>query len=760
MPNLPHARPVVLLLVPEAVPTAALERTRGSLAGFEVREFSEADASLRARLAEVVAAFPGRDIACVRAGAELPFAWDARLAKAAHAAARIAAAVPLCDVSPLHALVPDEHRGTAAARAEAIDRSAYCMGTRSYYETPALHVACAYLRGDVLGELLEAVGEEGGAELLLNRIAAAGRERGWQSVVCDYVYVGFEGPRQQEAAGVDPVEVSAFLRHSPLGSLRRAIAEAIALGLPPVSMPALDERPVQLHIMHFWGGGLDKWVRDFGRADGGRTHLLLATYRIGESGGQRIVLYSDPEARIPVHTWDIAQPLRSTAAACLEYARILEQVVREYAVESIVVSSLIGHSLEALRQPVKTVVVCHDFYPLCQAINPYFDPVCANCGAGELARCAQRNPHHETLGSPTPGQWQALRDAYVQAIVERGIEVVVPTAGVAEILRRLEPRMAQVPIHVIAHGMDFAPEKLPPPEVDPARPLRLVVLGRLAENKGAVLLESAAEGLRPLAEITLVGCGPHALELARRCGWRAVEEYRLEELPRLLGEIAPHAALLASVVPETFSYTLSELWALGIPPVATALGSFRERIRDGVDGILFEPDAEALVRTVAGLRADPARLQRIAREVAALPPPRRAAEMVRDYGALLPAGRRPVARFEVGIGTMSALTEPYRHLNEAYAELTAAYERMSEAYERSSAAYEHTRCEYERVRAELERLEQARALWEQCAAELEALNVARRPWRVREAERLVSEMRSRTQISAPPPAVADKKVGT
>lgn len=712
----------------------------------------------RASLADAIRAaareYPDCDVVCLLAGVELPLAWDLRLSKAAHAEAGIAAAVPLCDASPLHALVLDEaHREVASRDVALVDRTAFCMGTRGYYETPAMHPACAYLRRDALQRLEGCDPAHADGATVLNLMARLWRSRGEQTVLCDYLYVGFDPRMQFGTPGADDVEVEAFLRHGPLGSLRRGVSEAFAAGLPPVSAPALDTRPVQLHVMHFWGGGLDKWVRDFARADVERTNLMLATYRIGERGGQRVVLYSDPDARVPIRTWDIARPLRATAAGSIEYRGILEQVIAEYQVESIIVSSLIGHSLEALRQPVRTLVVAHDFYPLCQSINPRLDEVCRGCDFADLPGCSAANPHYMTLGSPPPVEWQALREAYVALLLERHIEVVVPSPSVADMLKRIEPRLGALPIHVIPHGIEFAVERLPYTSPASGERLRLVVLGRLPQNKGAGLLEAAAARLAPIADITLVGCGPHAMKLARDCGWAAIEAYTHEELPGILRRIAPHAAILASVVPETFSYTLSELWALGIPPLATALGSFRDRIRDGFDGVLFEPDADTLVDVVRQLRDEPRRLERIAAEVARRPPPRTTRQMVADYHVLLPLAHRALARFPVDIGVETALTEPYRHLQQAYAHLQSAYEQVSDAYGKTSAAYDHATSEYRRVDAELTRL---RALCGEYSRHLQLLQVGRRWWKAPEAQRLVTELRQKMGEPGGAPRTEDK----
>ena len=60
------------------------------------------------------------------------------------------------------------------------------------------------------------------------------------------------------------LEETAYLQHHPLGGLRRAVNDAIRRGLPVVSLPGLDHRPVQLHVMHFWGGGSTGHVSAYG----------------------------------------------------------------------------------------------------------------------------------------------------------------------------------------------------------------------------------------------------------------------------------------------------------------------------------------------------------------------------------------------------------------------------------------------------------------------------------------------------------------
>ena len=715
---------------PEALRARRERESHALLAGGATVEIADGP-GLADRFRAAIAGHAGRDVVMVTPRVLLSHGWDARLRKAAHAAPAIGAAAPLVDNDPAFSLLEPGTAGTATA--EAIDRIAYCLGDRAYYEVPGLPSACTWLRRDALDDALAAIAPEAASPgELVDAIAKGMRARGRSCVLCDYLYAT-GGEPGAKPAGLEAIEASALSQHHPLGGLRRAVADAVARGLPAVLAPGLDSRPVILHVMHYWGGGLDKWVRDFARADPASVHLTLATYRIGESGGQRVVLYADPGARAPIRTWDLARPLRSTAAGSLEYRRVLDQVVAEFCVDSLVVSSLIGHSLDVLDLPVPTVLVLHDFYPVCQAINPIFGRTCERCTREDLAACAKGNPLNHIFKDQTTDEWHAMRGQFVTRVLARGIEIVVPSPWMAKTLRQLDPRLEGASIRVVGHGIDLRPARLRAPTRRPGERLRLAVLGRQSRQKGSELLRAASAGLREFADVTIVGGGGNGVALAKECGWDAIESYREEDLPAILGKIAPHAAVLASVVPETFSYTLSELWNLGVPPLATELGAFRERIVHGDSGFLFAPDPGSLVALVRVLHAEPARLADLAARLAARRPEPSTSDMVAALRAFLPGEPRPAARFRVGIGAQTGLSEPYRHLSEAYARLKGAYDDLQRAYD-------HTRGAYERASGELAAV---RALWEETGAKVHSLHIDLRWWKAGEALRRIEESREK-----------------
>src|SRR5690606_34534122 len=131
-----------------------------------------------------------------------------------------------------------------------------------------------------------------------------------------------------------------------------------------------------------------------------------------------------------------------------------------------------------------------------------------------------------------------------------------------------------------------------------------------------------------------LGAGRAGMRFFGRSGVHVAMDYERDALPALLATLQPDAALLLSTVAETWSYMLSELWSLRVPVIATRLGSFAERIRDGESGLLVAPEPSAVAALLAALRADPAPLVRL--RCSDPPPPCSLERMAAAYRTALP----------------------------------------------------------------------------------------------------------------------------
>ena len=590
-------------------------------------EPADSGAALRA----AAAAYPGDDLILVRGGTSLPPYWCERLLRAL-GADDVLVVSPLDNVDAARS--PLLEASTSNAPCKVIDALCHAYGRRQL------------LDWSTVSPLLSAWS---GARLQLPATARRG-------VLLDHLYVAdllraLRGPPAQ-APGADP------LPPSPLGELREAVTSALehAAANSAIGYPGVDTKPVVLHVLHGWGGGSERFVRDLAGADSERHHLILVARGnfARRCYGEALELLDGAMSNPPLRRVVLPNPIRSTALSHRTWTEFVAGVIAEFGVSAIVVSSLIGQSLDALRTGLPTAIVGHDFYPLWPLLHRDFGDAALAFDAEQLKRDLAAAGSPFEFSERDPGFWQTLREAYVGAAIGANAQLVAPSRSMLANLLRIEPRFSTLPQNIIAHGLAAWASDAPRPESRPfeGRRLRLVVPGRVRSGKGAELLRAALPTLREQAEVFLLGAGADAEQFFGERDVHVVLNYRREDLPALLAQVRPDAALLLPTVAETFSYTLSELASLAIPAIATRVGALAERIDDGVDGWLVAPNAADLVATVTRLRADPQAIVR-ARAVLQARSPRTVAEMAADYRAALPLRAHAPARY----GLMAATTD-------------------------------------------------------------------------------------------------------
>lgn len=583
-----------------------------------------ASASLCDLIRSIPAAFARHDIVICRPGVMLPKAWDARLSFAAHADDDIATVSPIMETHPFFSILPEE---AGNIRDEEADNLALAFGSRLNHEIPVFSEECVYMRRTALNAIrLELNGKDAGSAAW--RLSEAFRRRGFHNVICDHVFTGGRTSTIKPTpwpSGSMPVGPT-----HPLAFLRIAVKEAVTAGF---NAPAPDLRPCQLHVAHSWGGGLDKWVMDYARADGKRKNIILKSGGMIGEYGQKLELYESPGGEKPARMWLLPYPIRATALRNLDYKRVLDEIIRDYGVGVVFVSSLIGHSLDVLRTGLPTIHVMHDYHPFCPALNVHFGSLCESCAPGRLAKCFAENPLNAHFKNMRPDEWRDIRKGYLNAVIKEGIILAAPSESVRRNLLALAPALRKNRFHIIPHGSDFAvTDKITPPE--DGRP-RIVIPGRMAPQKGLGILTEIVDELTKTADLRLAGCGAGGKAFEGKPGVTVIAEYDHDGLPDLMRRISPHFALLMSTVPETFSYTLSELNAMGVPALASRIGSFTDRIREGVTGFLCAPEPEAFLGKIRALRSQPAKLERVRKNLRSLRS-RTLSEMVGDYHKLAP----------------------------------------------------------------------------------------------------------------------------
>lgn len=533
---------------------------------------------------------PGRDVLLLRADAQAPADLWRRLEAAWHEG----------DWDVLSVIDGRWPVFPAGVGAGARDALAWACGEHASFAWQGWSATCSLWRGQALHSSLP---------------SAAVPRRG---ALLPCIYVG------PELMGDE-----AFLP-SPLARLAERIAEQY---LQTGDQAATT--PVVLHVLHSWGGGIERFVRDLMTSDRERRHMVLVARNEADRPpfGRQLQLHASLDAP-PLRSWRLADPVVDTSAGSAEVRAILETVIAEWGVGAVLVSSLIGHSLDVLRTGLPTSVCVHDCYPAWPLLHEIRDPLHHAFDRASLETALAEAPAGPgfVFSHRDADTWWSLREEFIRALVEHDVTLVAPSDAARQRLCAIAPALADRSWQVIPHGLAPLPAGGTPPKSRPAgAPLRVLVPGRLDGGKGEHLVSAVLAALPAGIELVLLGSGNAGLRLAEK--WPALQihrDYVRDELADWVTRLAPDLALLPSTLPETFSYTLSEMHALGLPVLCTAPGAPAERLRAG-GGWAIAPEPAAVVAELVRLAAD-----RSALHQAAAPAPASLEEMAAAWRSALP----------------------------------------------------------------------------------------------------------------------------
>lgn len=572
---------------------------------------------------------PNKHLLIVRSDAQLPPAALPRLLRALEEE-DVLAAGPLDNLEALRSPVPDGVR--CEENVARIDALCFAHARRQLIDLPSISPLASAWHGPRL---------------------ANPDAPGLRRVVLDHLYVAASG--RALAYAESPGDPRDPLPPSPLAELRAQLALALRCAAHP-DLPAVDARPVILHVLHGWGGGAERWVRDFCASFNQAHHLVLKSCgsHARKCHGEWLELHDGGLNGPALQRLALPEPIADTALENAGYRRLLAELIARYSIDSVMVSSLIGHSLDALRTGLPTTRIVHDHYPLWPVLHRDFsDPQLRFDDAQRKADLAA--PDNERIfANGNPDHWRALRDGTVSALLAAKARVIAPSRSALANDLRLAPELASLSSTVIAHGLDAWPANAARAAAPIAREkLRLVIPGRVRAGKGALLLEQVLPRVREHADIFLLGAGGDAHAFFGMDGVHILLDYRREELPALLARIAPDAAMLLPTVAETFGYMLSELRDLGWPVIATRMGAYAERIDEGVNGFLVAANADAIVDRVITLSGQRPLLHRVREHLATRREPGLEA-MATAYAAVLDLPKQEPMRYALGTSTIDA----------------------------------------------------------------------------------------------------------
>jgi GT2 family glycosyltransferase len=261
----------------------------------------------------------------------------------------------------------------------------------------------------------------------------------------------------------------------------------------------------------------------------------------------------------------------------------LFSILEDAAADLVQVHQLMGYTAAFIRRlgpwgaTRDMTYYVHDFYCICprvtmlNAVNRF----CEAAHADTCARCVEMGGAHEAsrLTALSPAEHRALFADFLRHC----LAIIAPSSDAVRWAARIFP---DIPITAEPHpqlGIVFSDS------VRDGDPQQIALLGAIGPHKGSrKLLELAQEArlTHPDLHFHVIGYTDIDRELLAVGNVTITGAYDAADLPNLVTKSRAAVALFLHKWPETFSYTLSEAWSLGLWVISPDIGAPAERVKN------------------------------------------------------------------------------------------------------------------------------------------------------------------------------------
>ena len=522
----------------------------------------------------------GRDVILLNSDTLVPSGWIERLTDAAYSAPDIGTVTPLSNDATIFSYPRESGPNPMpdVAGTEFLDRLARRANGTRLMDVPTAHGFCVYLRRDCLtavGLLREDLFAQGYCEE--NDFSIRARHLGWRHVAAAGVFVAHAGAASFGAAKEQLMarNLAALNRlHPGYDTLITDFRQADPLAQARFRMDALRWRSRRsrkgaiLLITHGRDGGVKRRVAE-------RCQAIAA------AGLRPIVLSPDTRedgSGICALSDSSGEDFPNLRFATTVGLRDLVTFVRDDKPLSVELHHFIGHDPAMLglahTLDVPYEVVVHDYAWICPRIT-LVGPDKRYCGEPDLGTCEAC--YTDIGGKIEEDIRPSMLRLRSQSVLAGADRVVVPSNDVASRLRHYFPDVSCV---VTPWESDVV---VPRPEDQRITRLRLrvAVVGAIGIEKGYEYLLACARHVaaqRLAMEFIVVGFTCDDKRLLETGVVHITGRYDEAEAVELVRAQQAELGFLPALWPETWSYTLTQMWQAGLDVVAFDLGAPAERI--------------------------------------------------------------------------------------------------------------------------------------------------------------------------------------
>ncbi|WOX56631.1 glycosyltransferase [uncultured Methanoculleus sp.] len=502
---------------------------------------------------------------------------------------------------------------TVDSYAEFIEKNSFMQ----YYEIPTAVGFCMLIKRTLLEKIGyfddEAFGKGYGEE---NDYCMRANRAGYRNVLCDNTYIYHKGEASfsetKAALSKKNMEilsnrypdylpcVASFCQKNPLRDFLTYISERTR------TWDIGGEKKRVLYVLHNLGGGSEKHALEL-------IDNLSGTYVLYIVQVQDVVVYLTEynNGTKITYQFPLSERIGNVISSNSSYRLILTQIIVTFHINLVHVHHLLGHTLDVFLAAdecgIPVVFTAHDFFAVCPRINLLNENsnYCHDINNSKICSICL----HKTLQVPETfiSEW---RNQFLQAF-ERCDLVIAPSKSTIDIINDYYPIIKDKSIVVEhGHGKDLFDQHVAVRSGSDHESFHIGYFGVLVPHKGRELFYALAQD-RDLSGkvrwsifgISDVHSEPGYYPNANITVHGAYRGYG--DLRTMVQEDPVDLVIFPSKCPETFSFTLSEAWAMGIPVLVSDLGALKERVeKNGGGWIVDVSDVGTVKEKIASIMRD------------------------------------------------------------------------------------------------------------------------------------------------------------
>lgn len=355
-----------------------------------------------------------------------------------------------------------------------------------------------------------------------------------------------------------------------------------------------------LFVTHPWGGGVSTFISDLNDLFKDEFNMFVLKCADGS-----VVLEHGLDHEKKAHYYKLPHALTSKDLTDPDYRKVCALILEAFNIDLVHINSTVGHTFDIFELPkqfnIPVIFTVHDFYCMCPSIHLIYKDgmYCGGCDLdSEKEDCLIKHPCTDVpdFDKDMLKRW---REKFND--VKDSVDLFTfPSFSASEIFSSFY-KISDDKIKVIYHGIPLRRD-VSYYMKEPGEVLQVAILGSMYLHKGKPLVKFILKQLLGDEEIKFHLFGEVSLKSANLVNHG---KYDQSNIVNLLRENRIDIVMILSTWPETFSYTLSESLASGIPLIVTNMGALKERVeKDQVGWVVDYKDPEKICELLRFLKGN------------------------------------------------------------------------------------------------------------------------------------------------------------